>query len=85
MLSTTDLYEMGWNDVLANIRKATEATQDQKDDFCRKIVKGQISFANRSVYYVRGAQAAAQDILDRKAMTFKGPQWVVDDLNTKTS
>lgn len=81
----TDQYQMGWNDVLGNIRRATKATPDEKDAFCRKIIKGQISFASRHVDYTTGAHAAAQAILDRQAMTFKGPQHIIDDLIAKTS
>lgn len=79
----TTQYQMGWNDVLGNVRRATEATPDQKDDFCRKIIKAQISFASRHADYIKGACAAAQAILDRQAMTYKGPQHVIDDMIAK--
>jgi hypothetical protein len=75
----SELYEMGWNDTLGNIR-GTTATVEAKDGFLKKLITDEIGLPRYEPDYVRGVKEAAQAILDGKAMSFLGPPSVVAEM-----
>ncbi len=81
----SEKYEMGWNDVLANIRRAKNATVEQKDAWLHQIIDGQINLPCSDSEYKRGTVEAAQSILDRDVMKFMGPPEVIEFLELACS
>lgn len=82
-MNTTDLFEMGWNDVCGNLKRAFAATKKQKTQWCKKLKADKIGMSRSEPDYIRGAKDAADAFLKGDPMEFKGPQWVVDDLKAK--
>lgn len=76
----SQLFEMGWNDVLGNLKRATAASEQDKRKFCQNLIDGKIPTANNDGDYIDGAKEAAQAFLNGEQMEFKGPDWVVTDL-----
>ena len=71
-------FEMGWNDVLGNVRQATlPIGSTDVRNWCNKILKEQISFSLKSKDYREGAKAAAQAILNQEEMDYRGPVSIV--------
>lgn len=81
--TANELYEMGWNDVLANYRCATNATPTKKAKFLKKLAAGHIALPRYDREYVRGVEECAQAILDGAEVQFKGPFHVVRDLEER--
>lgn len=88
----SQLYEMGWNDVLGNVRKSITLTPEQiatpaglvvVRPFLNLVVDNKINLPNYTEQYRKGAIDAATAILEQKPVAFKGPKWVVDDLEEK--
>jgi hypothetical protein len=72
-----ELKEMGWNDVVGNLRRAYKATPEQKKDHCRGLLDGTIPIPNSTPEYWQGVKDAAQAFLDDKDMAFKGSESVI--------
>lgn len=80
----TELYQMGWNDTLGTILRATGCTVEEKDEYLLKLKDGTIGLPCTDPEYIRGVHESAQGLLDRQVMKFKGPQYVIDDMLSKT-
>lgn len=74
--------EMGWNDILGNLRRA-RATPEEKQDWCR----GQKALAEaghnfgptqNSDEYREGVIGACAAFLASEEMAYQGPEWVVE-------
>ena len=76
---------MGWNDVIGNLRQATKATEQQKKDWAQKVIDGEISLPGSDDDYVKGTVEAAKAYLAGGSTPFKGPEWVVADLEAACS
>lgn len=79
-----ELFEMGWNDVLGNIRKARKATPEQKHIWCERVKAGTIGLPRSEPDYRDGAMTAATRYLEGALLEFKGPKWVREAMREKT-
>jgi len=74
---------MGWNDVLGNLRRATNASDEEKRAFCEKLKNDEINLPRYEDDYVDGTKAAAQAFLDDEPLEYRGPSEVVDEMKAK--
>ncbi len=82
----SELTEMGWNDVIGNLRRAFKCTAEQKLAWCRQMAAGEINLPRFEPDYVEGTREAAQAVIDgQKAedLAFRGPADVVADMEAK--
>jgi len=79
-----ELYEMGWNDTIGNIRRATKATVEEKDSFLKRLIADEIGLPNHKPEYVRGVKEAAKAILAGEVVEFLGPPDVVAAMKSRT-
>ncbi len=78
-----DLYEMGWNDLVGNLRRASKTTSKEKKAFARKTIARKINLPRYEPSYIKGTIAAARAFLKGENTPFKGPQEVIDDMELK--
>ena len=92
-IEQTEEYQMGWNDLLGNLRQAHAATNEEKRIFCQKqantIDSGKTVGAlttQDTKGYRQGVVAACGAFLSNKDMEYLGPESVVESLqNMETS
>ena len=74
----SELYEMGWNDVIGNLKRAHACTKKQKREWAQQVVDGKIGLPKKAKNYLKGTVDAAKAFLNGKKTPFKGPKWVVE-------
>lgn len=79
----SELYEMGWNDLIGNLLRATECSQEEKRRWAARVTNNEIRLPRYDDDYVRGTTEAARAFLDGKELEFKGPEYVIADLKAK--
>lgn len=57
----SQLFEMGWNDVLGNLKRATAASEQDKRKFCQNLIDGKIPIANNDGDYIDGLLQISYD------------------------
>jgi hypothetical protein len=85
MKTDSELYEMGWNDLLGTIKLAPDVTVVEVTEFANKVLAGKIRLAMSAEQYKSGACAAAQKLLDGEEIDFVGPDWVREYLRKKVA
>ena len=73
----TERNEMGWNDVIGNLRRAVDASDEQKRDWAQLVVDGRINLPACDDAYIAGTIAAAKSFLDGDPTPFKGPEDII--------
>lgn len=58
-MTEQDLQEMGWNDVMGTLKRATKCTKTQKVAYAHKLLAEEIGLPNHSPAYVEGTKEAA--------------------------
>lgn len=83
------LYEMGWNDVIIQLRITITTHKEKKiwayasDSFCKQIINGQIQFDHHEEEYTKGATDAAKAFLNNEPTPLKGEASVLRSINSR--
>ena len=85
MTTETEKYQMGWNDILGNLRRASDATAQEKKAWCqqqRELADSGHAFGptQNTDDYREGVADACAAFLAGEDMTYKGPEWVTEKM-----
>jgi hypothetical protein len=80
VVNMTEQQQMGWNDVIGNLKNATSATEEEKRTWAQRVADGEIGLPSSNPEYLKGTVEAAKAFLNGEETPFKGPKWVVDAL-----
>ena len=78
----SEAFEMGWNDVIGNIKRASVASAIEKERFARRVIGNNIHMQRNDKEYVRGACEAALAFLEEKPIPYIGPKWVIEQMES---
>ena len=76
-----ELFEMGWNDVIGNMRLLTDTLQ--KSHLAIQLSAGLTKLSNRTKSYKEGTIAAANAFMRGERLVFKGPVGVIAELEAR--